>query len=66
MRDGDGHQGRDDGPQSAGEVGAAKEIVGSRRLVTEIEADGGIRRETVPVLKAAGADWIVPGSLDVS
>ena len=30
---------------------------------TEIEADGGIRRETVPLLAAAGADWIVPGSL---
>lgn len=32
-------------------------------LKTEIEADGGIRRETVPLLKEAGADYIVPGSL---
>ena len=32
-------------------------------MKTEIEADGGIRRETVPLLKAAGADYIVPGSL---
>jgi ribulose-phosphate 3-epimerase len=32
-------------------------------LRTEIEADGGIRRETVPLLKRAGADFIVPGSL---
>jgi ribulose-phosphate 3-epimerase len=29
----------------------------------EIELDGGIRRNTVPQIKAAGADWIVPGSL---
>lgn len=28
-----------------------------------IQVDGGIRRETVPPLDAAGADWIVPGSL---
>ena len=32
-------------------------------LKIEIEADGGIRRETVPLLHAAGADFIVPGSL---
>jgi ribulose-phosphate 3-epimerase len=41
----------------------AKEIIRERRLKTEIEADGGIRRETVPLLHAAGADLIVPGSL---
>lgn len=29
----------------------------------EIEVDGGIRRNTVPDIHAAGADWIVPGSL---
>jgi ribulose-phosphate 3-epimerase len=28
-----------------------------------IVADGGIRRNTVPALRAAGADSIVPGSL---
>lgn len=32
-------------------------------LKTEIEADGGIRRHTVPLLMEAGADVIVPGSL---
>jgi ribulose-phosphate 3-epimerase len=32
-------------------------------LPAEIEADGGIRRHTVPLLHAAGADYIVPGSL---
>lgn len=41
----------------------AREIITQRGLKTEIEADGGIRRETVPLLSAAGADYIVPGSL---
>jgi len=41
----------------------AREIVTTRKLQVDIEADGGIRRETVPRLKSAGADWIVPGSL---
>jgi ribulose-phosphate 3-epimerase len=41
----------------------AKQIIKDRNLKTVIEADGGIRRETVPLLKAAGADFIVPGSL---
>ncbi len=41
----------------------AREIISKRELSTVIEADGGIRRETVPLLKAAGADFIVPGSL---
>lgn len=29
----------------------------------EIQMDGGIRRNTVPQIHEAGADWIVPGSL---
>lgn len=29
----------------------------------EIQVDGGIRRNTVSQINAAGADWIVPGSL---
>ncbi len=41
----------------------AKAIIAERGLTTEIELDGGIRRHTVPTLAAAGADWIVPGSL---
>ena len=40
-----------------------REIITGRRLKIEIEADGGIRRETVPLLHSAGADFIVPGSL---
>src|SRR5207237_3942564 len=46
-----------------GKIKRAKEIVLDRGLKTEIEADGGIRRETVPLLHSAGADYIVPGSL---
>jgi ribulose-phosphate 3-epimerase len=41
----------------------ARAIIDRRSLSVEIESDGGIRRETVPLLKAAGADYIVPGSL---
>jgi len=40
-----------------------REIITHKKLKIEIEADGGIRRETVPLLHAAGADFIVPGSL---
>lgn len=39
---------------------AVKRMAGGRVCVT---ADGGIREETVPLLRAAGADAIVPGSL---
>lgn len=41
----------------------ARRIISQRDLPTEIEADGGIRRETVPLIAEAGADLIVPGSL---
>ena len=46
-----------------GKIKQARDIIRQRGLATEIEADGGIRRETVPLLAAAGADYIVPGSL---
>ena len=41
----------------------ARRLIDARGLSTLIQADGGIRRETVPLLAAAGADYIVPGSL---
>jgi ribulose-phosphate 3-epimerase len=41
----------------------ARRIIDARKLSTVIEADGGIRRETVPLMAAAGVDYIVPGSL---
>ena len=50
-------------PSVPGKIRQARAIVRERGLKTEIEADGGIRRETVPLIHAAGADYIVPGSL---
>jgi ribulose-phosphate 3-epimerase len=50
-------------PSIPSKVRRAREILSQRNLKAEIELDGGIRRETVPLLKAAGADFIVPGSL---
>lgn len=44
-------------------IRAARKIIVERGLSAEVEADGGIRRHTVPLLHAAGADYIVPGSL---
>ena len=41
----------------------ARQIISDRGLQVDIGVDGGIRRETVPQIHAAGADWIVPGSL---
>jgi ribulose-phosphate 3-epimerase len=46
-----------------GKIQAARSIITERGYRTEIEADGGIRRHTVPLLHAAGTDYIVPGSL---
>ena len=47
-------------PDKVRRARAAIAAAGSR---AEVEVDGGIRRNTVPLLHAAGADWIVPGSL---
>ena len=41
----------------------ARAEIDRRGLATIVEADGGIRRQTVPQIAAAGADFIVPGSL---
>ena len=46
-----------------GKIRQARQVIQQRGLKTVVEADGGIRRETVPLLKAAGVDYIVPGSL---
>lgn len=50
-------------PRQPGRSRQAREIIAERGLVVEIEADGGIRRDTVPLIHAAGANSIVPGSL---
>jgi ribulose-phosphate 3-epimerase len=47
----------------APKVRAAREIICRRSLKVDIQVDGGIRRESVPSIHSAGADWIVPGSL---
>src|SRR5690348_14265749 len=44
-------------------VRRARGLIDRLGLGTEIEVDGGIRRESVPAIHSAGADWIVPGSL---
>lgn len=58
-----GIKGADMDPSVPGKIRAAKSIIAKRGLKTEIESDGGIRRHTVPLLHAAGSDYIVPGSL---
>ncbi|MDA0989731.1 MAG: ribulose-phosphate 3-epimerase [Verrucomicrobia bacterium] len=44
-------------------IGQARALIADAGSTTEVQADGGIRRNTVPLMVAAGADWIVPGSL---
>jgi len=41
----------------------ARQHIESADAKTEVQSDGGIRRNTVPLIHEAGADWIVPGSL---
>ncbi|MHB0954882.1 MAG: ribulose-phosphate 3-epimerase [Pirellulaceae bacterium] len=50
-------------PAAEHRIRQAREIIRRRGMATEIQADGGIRRNTVPIIHQAGADWIVPGSL---
>jgi ribulose-phosphate 3-epimerase len=47
----------------APKVRAARELISRKGLKVDIQVDGGIRRESVPSIHSAGADWIVPGSL---
>jgi ribulose-phosphate 3-epimerase len=44
-------------------IRAARAAIEKHRSRVEIQVDGGIRRNTVPQIRQAGADWIVPGSL---
>jgi ribulose-phosphate 3-epimerase len=44
-------------------VRRARDLIDRLGLKTEVEVDGGIRRQSVPLIHSAGADWIVPGSL---
>jgi ribulose-phosphate 3-epimerase len=50
-------------PHIPDKIRRARQIIASRGYKAEIEVDGGIRRNSVPLIHAAGADTIVPGSL---
>ncbi len=51
-------------PSIPRKIGETRAVIERRtRAKVEIQVDGGIRRDTVPLLHDAGADWIVPGSL---
>jgi ribulose-phosphate 3-epimerase len=50
-------------PEAYEKIRRLVELRNRRRLWFTIEADGAIRRNTVPLLRDAGADMVVPGSL---
>jgi ribulose-phosphate 3-epimerase len=58
-----GVKGQDLAPEACARLTAAGSILGERRDRIRLIADGGIRSDTVPLLRQAGADVIVPGSL---
>ena len=58
-----GIKGADMDERAPGRIRRARAEIEQRGLATVVEADGGIRRHTVPKIAAAGADFIVPGSL---
>lgn len=58
-----GVKGQDLAPEACGRLASAASLLGERRARVRLIADGGIRSHTVPVLRRAGADVVVPGSL---
>ena len=58
-----GVKGQELAPEACGRLGTAASLLGERRARVRLIADGGIRSQTVPLLRRAGADVIVPGSL---
>lgn len=50
-------------PSVPAKIKEAQQHIARVGATTEVQADGGIRRHTVPLLAEAGVDWIVPGSL---
>ena len=58
-----GIKGAEMDPATPGRIRQCRQVVDERGLKTLVEADGGIRRHTVPLIHEAGADYIVPGSL---
>ena len=63
LRHGGRDQGSHDGCGDPREGSSARRIIDRRGLSVEVEVDGGIRRQSVPLIRDAGADWIVSGSL---
>ena len=58
-----GVKGQDLSAEACGRLTSAASLLGGRRAEVRLIADGGIRRQTVPLLRQAGADVVVPGSL---
>ena len=58
-----GVKGRDLAPEACERLASAASLLGERRDRIRLIADGAIRPQTVPLLRRAGADVIVPGSL---
>jgi ribulose-phosphate 3-epimerase len=60
-----GVKGQELAPEACGRLASAMSLlgVGERRDRIRLIADGGIRPHTVPMLRSAGADVVVPGSL---
>jgi ribulose-phosphate 3-epimerase len=60
-----GVKGAELAPEASDRITALSELLTVRGLRDKIRivADGGIRRHTVPLLRKAGADAVVPGSL---
>ncbi len=58
-----GVKGQDLAPEACDRLTSAASLLGERRARVRLIADGGIRSHTVPLLRRAGADVIVPGSL---
>jgi ribulose-phosphate 3-epimerase len=58
-----GAKGQDLAPEACDRLASAASLPGERRSRVRLIADGGIRSHTVPWLRRAGADVIVPGSL---
>jgi ribulose-phosphate 3-epimerase len=58
-----GVKGHDLAPEACARLASAASLLGERRGRIRLIADGGIRSHSVPLLRRAGADCIVPGSL---
>ena len=58
-----GVKGQDLAPEACDRLASAASMLCERRAGVRLIADGGIRSHTVPLLRRAGADVIVPGSL---